>query len=432
MSALTPLVFFLASTAAAATASDIATLAAPVDAKVIAWRRDFHQHPELGHQESRTASLVAAHLKALGLDVRTGIAGTGVSAVLKGAKSGSRIALRADMDALPVTEAVDLPFSSRVTTTYRGQPVGVMHACGHDAHVAILMGVAEALVSMKQKLAGDVMFVFQPAEEGPPEVGQMFGAAKMLEDGVFADFTPVAVIGLHVWSALPVGKLGTRSGPLLASADEWTLTVRGRQTHGSRPWAGVDPITVTAQILLGTQAIIARQIDITASPVVLTAGVIRGGVRFNIIPDLVELTGTLRSFDMAVREDVIARFRRTAEHFAAASEASAELVVANNAPVTKNDPELYPRLHPALIDSVGAENVVEMPLSTIAEDFSQFANRVPGFYFFVGATPTDRDLATAPANHSPHFFLDEKALAIGTRAMLAVTLRALEKESAPP
>ncbi len=424
MRALTPLLFFLAFTAASATAPDIATLATPVDAKVVAWRRDFHQHPELGHQEFRTAALVAAHLKALGLDVRTGIAGTGVSALLKGAKPGSRIALRADMDALPVTEAVDVPFASTATTTYRGQPVGVMHACGHDAHVAILMGVAEALVSMKHELAGEVMFVFQPAEEGPPEVGQVFGAAKMLEDGVFADFIPEAVIGLHVWSSLPVGKLGTRSGPLLASADEWTLTVRGRQTHGSRPWAGVDPITVTAQILLGTQAIIARQIDITASPVVLTAGVIRGGVRFNIIPDEVELTGTLRSFDMAVREDVIARFRRTAQHFAAASEASAELVVANNAPVTKNDPTLYPRLHPALIDSAGAENVVEMPLSTIAEDFSQFANRVPGFYFFVGATPTDRDLATAPANHSPQFFLDEQALAIGTRAMLAVALRA--------
>jgi amidohydrolase len=399
-------------------------LAAPLDAKVVAWRRDLHQHPELGHRETRTAARVAEHLGRLGLEVRTGIAGTGVTGLLKGGKPGPRLALRADMDALPVTEEVDLPFASRATTTYRGQPVGVMHACGHDAHVAILMGVAEALAAMRAELPGEVMFVFQPAEEGPPEVGQVFGAAKMLEEGVFASFAPDAIAALHVWSALPVGKLGTRSGPMLASADEWTLTVTGRQTHGSRPWAGVDPITTTAQILLGTQSIIARQVDITASPVVLTAGLIRGGVRFNIIPDTVELTGTLRSFDMAVREDVIARFRRTAEHFALASGAKAELVVANNAPVTKNDPVLYPRLRPALVETVGEDNVVEMPLSTVAEDYAQFANQVPGFYFFVGVTPADRDLATAPANHSPQFFLDEQALAIGTRAMLAVALRA--------
>jgi amidohydrolase len=415
-------IFALATILPAAASEPTATL----DAKVVAWRRDLHQHPELGHKETRTAALVAEHLDRLGLQVRTGIAGTGVTGVLRGAKPGRRIALRADMDALPVTEAVDLPFASKVTTTYRGQPVGVMHACGHDAHVAILMGVAEALAAQRETLAGEVMFVFQPAEEGPPEVGQVFGAAKMLEDGVFADFKPDAVLALHVWSALPTGTLGTRSGPLMASADEWTLTVTGRQTHGSKPWAGVDPISVTAQILLGTHGIVARQVDVTASPVVLTAGVIRGGVRFNIIPDTVELTGTLRSFDMAVRDDVIARFRRTAQHFAEASDARAELVVANNAPVTKNDAALFERLRPALEASAGSGNVVEMPLSTVAEDFSQFANRVPGFYFFVGSTPAGTDPAQAPANHSPQFFLDEASLAVGTRAMLAVAQRALQ------
>jgi amidohydrolase len=397
-----------------------------IDARVLAWRRDLHQHPELGTKETRTAALAAAHLRELGMEVRTGIGGTGVVAILRGAEPGPRIALRADMDALPVTEAVDLPFASKVRDTYRGEPVGVMHACGHDAHVAILMGVAQALASMRETLAGEVMFVFQPAEEGPPVVGQIVGAKLMLDEGVFDAFTPTAVIGLHVWASLHAGDVGVRSGSVLASADEWTITVRGRQTHGSRPWAGVDPIVVSAQILLGAQNIIARQVDITDSPVVLTAGMIKGGVRFNIIPDEAQMTGTLRTFDEPVREDVIARLRSTAEHFAAASGASAELVVANNAPATHNDPALYRRLMPALQQSLGAEHVIEVPRYTIAEDFSQFANRVPGFYFFVGSTPRGRDLASAPANHSPQFFLDEEALRVGVRSMLAVATRALE------
>jgi amidohydrolase len=410
-------------------AIDVDAAISPLDAKVQAWRRDLHQHPELGNLETRTAGVVAAHLRALGLEVKTGIGITGVVGLLRGAKPGPRIALRADMDALPVTEAVDLPFASTVKSTYRGEPVGVMHACGHDAHVAILMGVAEALAGMRASLSGEVMFIFQPAEEGPPEVGQVVGARLMLDEGVFDSFEPSAVLGLHVWSALHVGDVGVRSGSILASADEWTLTVRGRQTHGSRPWAGVDPIVVSAQILLGAQNIVARQIDITASPVVLTVGMIKGGVRYNIIPEQAQMIGTLRSFDPPVREDVIARLRSTAEHFAAASGATAELVVANNAPATLNDPALYRRLLPALETAVGNEHVIEVPRYTVAEDFSQFANRVPGFYFFVGATPRDRDLATAPANHSPHFLLDEEALRVGARALLAVALRALDADS---
>jgi amidohydrolase len=412
-------------------AQDLETLAAPLDAKVQAWRRDIHRHPELGNQETRTAALAAAHLEALGMDVRTGVGITGVVGILRGARPGPRIAIRADMDALPVTEAVDVPFASKVKSSYRGEPVGVMHACGHDAHVAILMGVAEILAGMRDELAGEVMFIFQPAEEGPPVVGQTVGAKLMLDEGVFADFEPVAVLGLHVWSALHAGDVGVRSGAILASADEWTITVRGRQTHGSRPWAGVDPLVVAAQILLGAQNIVARQVDINASPVVLTAGMIKGGVRFNIIPDEAQMTGTLRTFDEAVREDVVARLRRTAEHFAAASGASAELVVANNAPSTHNDPELHRKLRPALAAAVGEARVVEVPRYTVAEDFSQFANRVPGFYFFVGSTPRDVDLATAPANHSPQFFLDEEALRVGTRAMLGVALRALDGSEAP-
>ena len=390
--------------------------------KLVQWRRDLHQHPELGEQEMRTAKLVADHLRALGLTVRTGVGKTGVVAVLKGAKPGPRIALRADMDALPVTEQTGLPFASKVKAEYRGQPVGVMHACGHDAHVAILMGVAQALVAAKDALAGEVMFVFQPAEEGPPVAGEVFGAALMLQEGVFKDFTPDAVFGLHVWAGLPVGSVGYRSGPLMAAADEWSLTVRGKQTHGSRPWDGVDPITLGAQILLGTQSMIARQVNIATSPVVLTAGQFQAGVRFNIIPDEAKLVGTLRTFDPAVREDVIARFRRIATDYAHASEGTAELQVANNAPATINQPALTQRVRPSLEKAVGAANVVEMPLVTVAEDFSQFANTVPGFYFFVGSTSKGIDPATAPINHSPQFLLDEQALETGSKAMLQVAL----------
>ena len=400
----------------------VATAAAALQDKVVAWRRDLHRHPELGNHETRTAQLVADHLRALGMAPRTGIGGTGVAAVLKGGKPGPRIALRADMDALPVTEQTGLPFASTVKGEYRGQPVGVMHACGHDMHVAILMGVAEALAKLRDDLPGEVMFVFQPAEEGPPVAGEVAGAKRMLDEGVFDDFRPDAVLGLHVWSRLNAGQLGVRAGPFMASADEWTLKITGKQTHGSQPWAGVDPITVAAQVLLGAQAIIARQVDITATPVVLTAGQLQSGTRFNIIPDEATMVGTLRTFDMAVREDVIARLRNTAEHFAAASGATAALQVANNAPVTRNDPALTARLRPSLERAAGAGHVVEVPLYTIAEDFSQFANVVPGFYFFVGTTPSGTDPADAPINHSPLYAPDESALDVGLRAMLQATL----------
>ena len=408
--------------ALAQSAPDIDAAARDVQASVVEWRRDLHQHPELGNHEVRTAQVVADHLRALGLEPRTGIGPTGVVAVLKGSRPGPRIALRADMDALPVTEATGLPFASTVKSEYRGQPVGVMHACGHDMHVAILMGVAEALVAMRDELPGEVMFVFQPAEEGPPVAGEVAGAKRMLDEGIWNDFKPDAVLGLHVWSRLHAGQLGVRAGPFMASADEWTLTIRGRQTHGSQPWAGVDPITVAAQVLLGAQSIIARQVDITAHPVVLTAGQIQAGTRFNIIPDEATMVGTLRTFDPDVREDVIERFRATAEHFAAASGATATLEVAGNAPSTSNDPALLQRLRPSLEKAAGANNLVEVPRYTIAEDFSQFANVVPGLYFFVGTTPRGQPLESAPMNHSPHYAPDESALDLGVRAMLQATV----------
>ena len=409
-------------TAAQAQTSVAADALQRLQPKIVQWRRDIHQHPELGTHEVRTAKLVADQLRALGLQPKTGIAQTGVTAILKGGKPGPRIAIRADMDALPVTEQTGLPFASKVTSEYRGQPVGVMHACGHDAHVAMLLGVASALVAMKDQLPGEVMFVFQPAEEGPPNAGEEFGAALMLKQGIFADFKPQAMFGLHVWAGLPVGKIGYRSGAVMASADEWTLTVHGKQTHGSRPWDGVDPITLGAQILLGTQSIIARQVNIAATPVVLTAGQFQSGVRFNIIPDEAKLVGTLRTFDPAVREDVIARFRRTAEDFAHAGGGSAELQVVNNAPATINDAALASRMRPSLDTAAGADNVMEMPLVTVAEDFSQYTKEAPGFFFFVGSTSAGIDPASAPINHSPQFVLDEQALQVGSKAMLQIAL----------
>ena len=417
--------------AAHAQAQDAAALQAlqALQPKMVEWRRDMHQHPELGTHEVRTAKLVADQLRALGLEPRTGIASTGVTAILKGGKPGPRIAIRADMDALPVTEQTGLPFASKIVGTYRGQPVGVMHACGHDAHVAMLLGVASALAAVKDELPGEVMFVFQPAEEGPPEAGQDFGAALMLKQGIFSEFKPQAVFGLHVWAGLPVGKVGTRGGALMASADEWTLTVRGKQTHGSRPWDGVDPITIGAQILLGTQSIIARQVNIAATPVVLTAGQFQSGVRFNIIPDEAKLVGTLRTFDPAVREDVIARFRRTAEDFAHAGGGSAELQVVNNAPATINDAALAQRGRVSLERALGADNVLEMPLVTVAEDFSQYSTVAPTLFFFVGSTAADIDPAKAPINHSPQFLLDEQSLQVGSRAMLQVALDYLGQDA---
>lgn len=409
-------------------AADITALAMPVDAKVLAWRRDIHQHPELGNRETRTAKLVADHLRKLGLQPKTGIAHTGVTALLKGGKPGPRIALRADMDALPVTERNALPFASKVTTDYRGEQVGVMHACGHDAHTAILMGVAQALVAMRDELPGEVLFVFQPAEEGPPE-GEEGGAPLMLKQGVFRDFKPDAVFGLHVFSSLNAGQIGVRAGPTMAASDRFEITVKGRQTHGSRPWGGVDPIVATAEIIGNAQTIVSRQMDISKQPVVVTFGAIKGGVRHNIIPDQVQTIGTIRTFDEGMRQDVFARLKNVAEHVAAAHGATIDAKIpleAEGNPVTVNHPALAERMRPSLEKAAGAGNVIDMPLVMGAEDFSYYAREVPGLFFFVGATPKGQDALKAPSNHSPEFFLDESALGLGTRAMLQVALDYLE------
>lgn len=391
--------------------------------KVLAWRRDIHQNPELGNREVRTAKLVADHLRALGLDVKTGIATTGVVAVLKGGKPGPRIAIRADMDALPVTERHALPFASKVTSTFRGETVGVMHACGHDAHTATLMGVAEAMVAMKADLPGEVLFVFQPAEEGPPD-GEEGGAEEMLKQGLFRDFKPEAVFGLHVFSTLNAGQIGYRAGPAMAASDRFNIVIKGRQTHGSRPWGGVDPIVAAADVIGTAQTIVSRRQNIAMQPVVVTFGAIKGGIRYNIIPDQVEMIGTIRTFDEGMRQAVFKDLQNVAEHVAAAHGATAIAQVPDTKgnPVTVNDPALTARLLPSLERAAGKENVVEMGLNMGAEDFSFYAREVPGFFFFVGATPKGQDAGKAPSNHSPEFFLDESALDVGLRAMLQVTL----------
>ncbi|KPM78646.1 amidohydrolase [Pseudoalteromonas sp. UCD-33C] len=386
-----------------------------VSEKVIKWRRHLHQYPELSNREFETAKYVAKHLRSLGLEVQTGVAHTGVVAKLKGGKKGPLIALRADMDALPVKEQVDLPFASTQKTEYKGNTVGVMHACGHDNHVAILMAAAESLVKIKDQLAGDILFVFQPAEEGAPD-GEEGGAELMLKEGLFKE-KPEAVFGLHVTSSLNTGQIGFREGPLMASADKFTITVKGRQTHGSRPWNGVDPIVASSQIIMATQTIASRQVDVTKAPSVVSFGAINGGVRNNIIPDQVEMVGTIRTFDQEMRADIKKRLAKTAEMVAESGGAEAHVHIDHGYPVTVNDIELTKKMTPTLAGVVGKENLITTPLITGAEDFSYYALETPGMFFFLGVTPKGQDAVTAPSNHSPHFFADEKALQLGVNAM---------------
>ena len=417
-------------TPALADTSNIDAAAKAVEPHVIEWRRHLHANPELSNREVKTAEFIARRLKAMGLEVKTGIGLTGVAALIKGGKPGRTIALRADMDALPVTEQVDVPFKSTVTTDFRGEKVGVMHACGHDGHVAILLGVAEALVKMKDTLPGQVLLVFQPAEEGPPE-GEKGGAKLMLDQGLFNIAKPDAMIGLHVMASLNTGVIGYKPGPMMAGSDMFSIKVTGTQTHGSRPWAGIDPIVASGQIITGLQTIVSRQIDITQVPAVLTVGAIKGGIRFNIIPDSVEMIGTIRTFDRDMRTDIINRMRTTASKIAEASGAKAELTMNPNIviPPVINDAGLTQRAVPIFEQLVGKDKVQLIGLQTVAEDFSFFAAQaqVPSLFFWVGITPPDKDPKTAPFNHSPQFYLDESGLITGIRAMLAVTTDLLTK-----
>ena len=394
--------------------------AAAVMPQVVAWRRDIHQHPELGNRETRTSALVAAQLKSLGIEVRTGIAYTGVVGVLKGGKPGPVVALRADMDALPVVEMVDLPFKSTVKTQYNGQEVGVMHACGHDNHVAILLGVATVLAGMRAELPGTVLFVFQPAEEGPP-AGEEGGAALMLKQGAFNGPVPDAVFGLHVWPNA-VGSIDTRPGPLMASASGLSIVVHGKQTHGAQPWRGVDPIVVASQIVIGLQTIESRQLDLRRGTAVITIGAINGGNRGNIIPDSVVMIGTVRTFVPGMQEDIADRIKRTAESIAQSAGATATVTVERGYDPTINDAQLVAQMAPTLRRVAGTKVNVDMTPVTPSEDFSAFAEKAPGMFFFLGIVPDGQDPTTAAPNHSPYFFADEKALPVGVRAMASLAV----------
>ena len=408
-------------------APEIDRLSKEVEPRVIAWRRDIHQHPELSNREFRTAKLVADHLRQLGMEVKTEVAHTGVVGVLRGTRSDRVVALRADMDALPVTEAVEVPFASKVKTTYQGQEVGVMHACGHDAHTAILMGAAEVLSKVSDRLPGTVKFIFQPAEEGPPE-GEEGGAGLAIREGVLDDPRPDAIFGLHVMPALAAGSIGCRPGPLLASSDGLAIIVRGRQTHGAAPWGGVDPIVVASQIILGLQTIVSRQINLTEAPAVITIGIIRGGVRENIIPDEVELRGTIRTLDPEARKAIHERIDNTAQRIAESAGATAEVQIRLGNPVTVNDRELTERAVSVLERTFGKDNVLTVPPLTVAEDFSRYQEKIPGMFFLLGVTPRDADPATVAPIHSPDFFVDESALVVGVRSMSHLVLGCLSRD----
>ncbi|WP_116124418.1 amidohydrolase [Lewinella sp. IMCC34183] len=399
----------------------VATEATNLDARVIEWRRHLHQYPELSNRETETAAYVADHLRGLGLEVETGVAHTGVIGILKGGRPGKTIALRADMDALPVTERVDLPFASKAVGEYRGEEVGVMHACGHDTHVAMLMGAAEVLSQRREELAGTVIFIFQPAEEGAPE-GEEGGAGLMVKEGVLKKHGVDAAFGIHINSETPVGQINYRPGGLMAASNSFSIRVKGKQAHGSTPWLGVDPITSAAQIVTGLQLIVARQTPLTKEAAVISVGKIEGGVRSNIIPEEVTLIGTIRTLDEEMKQEIFRRIEQTATHIAESSGATAEVTIDAGYPVTYNDPGMTERMLPTLQATVGAENVNLVDAITGAEDFSFFALEVPSLFVFLGGMSPDMDPAQAPGHHTPDFFIDERGLKHGVQLYTNVAL----------
>lgn len=399
-------------------ASLISAAADKIEAKVIAWRHDIHEHPELGNREVRTAALIAKHLQSLGIEVKTGVGVTGVVGILKGDKAGPVVALRADMDALPVEEKNDLPFASKVKTMYNGKETAVMHACGHDAHVAILMGVAEILSGMKKDLKGSVKFIFQPAEESAP-FGEEGGAELMIKEGVLENPKVDVIFGLHMQSATEVGKINYRPGGAMAAVGTVKITVNGKPSHGAQPWLAVDPIVVSAQIINNLQTIVSRNVNITQNPVVVTIGSIHGGNRDNIISESVEMLGTVRTFTEDDKKLVYDRIRQIAEKTAESAGATADVILPyeHYYPVTFNDEKLTAEMLPTLQKSVGKENVNLVPPITGAEDFSFFQQKVPGLYFFIGGMTKGKDPKTAGPHHTPQFLIDDSAFKTGLNAL---------------
>lgn len=401
--------------------SRIEAAAKEIEQRMIDWRRDFHQFPELSNREFRTAEKVAAHLQSLGLEVQTGIAHTGVVGLLRTGKPGPVIALRADMDALPVTERNTLPFASKERTVFNGQETGVMHACGHDTHVAILMATAEILSRHRNELRGTIKFIFQPAEEGPP-AGEEGGAYLMVKEGVLQNPDVDVIFGLHIQSISPLGRITYRPAGLLAASDWFSIKVKGRQSHGSAPWMGIDPIVVSAQIIMGLQTIVSRQTELTKEAAVITVGRIQSGIRENIIPEEAFMAGTIRTLDEGMQQQIHEKIKLTAEKIAESAGATAEVVIEKKTPVTFNDPQLTEKMVASLRKAAGSENVIRINAVTGAEDFAFYQQKVPGFFFFVGARPPDMDPEKVPAHHTPDFMIDERGMLTGLKAMLQVTL----------
>ncbi len=397
-----------------------------IEQKVIEWRRDIHEHPELGNREFRTAEKVATHLRSLGMEVKTGVAHTGVVGLLKGGKPGPVVALRADMDALPITERTDVPFKSLVTTEFNGQSTGVMHACGHDAHVAILMGVAEVLAANKNELKGTVKFIFQPAEEGTP-TGEDSGAKLMVKEGVLDSPRVDAIFGLHMSANTEVGTLIYRSGALMAASDNYSIKIKGKGSHGAYPWGGVDPMVTAAQVLIGLQTIVSRNVNLVKAPAVVTVGAIQGGNRVNIIPEEATLIGTIRTFSPETQQFVHHRIQEIATHIAQSAGATAEVSIQNQCPVTYNDPALTDQMLPVLETLAGKEKVKSNLLDTGAEDFSFFQEQVPGLYFYLGAMTKGKKREEVAGHHTADFYLDESGFLLGVKALSHLTVNYMEQ-----
>lgn len=409
------------------TIEKINTAADRIEAKSISWRRDIHQNPELGNNEVRTAKLIADHLRSLGIEVKEKVGKTGVVGILKGAKPGKCIALRADMDALPIIEKVDVPFASKVKSTYNGQHVGVMHACGHDTHVAILMSVAEILSGMKNDINGTVKFIFQPAEEGPPE-GEEGGAPLMIKEGVMENPKVEAIFGLHIESDIEIGKIEYKPGAFMASSVWFVIKVNGKGSHGAQPWKGIDPIVVSAQIINGLQTIISRQSELTKAPVVITVAKIEGGVRNNIIPESCTLNGTIRTLDKDMQKDIDEKLKRTAINIAEASGATAEVSLNTKTLVTYNDPDLVKRTVPSLQQAAGNDNVKEREWVTGAEDFSYYGEKAPAFFFYLGGMSKGNDPRKAPPHHTADFLVDDSGMKTGIKAFCNIVFDYLNRQ----
>lgn len=405
---------------------ETAVQAQEIEDKVIAWRRHLHEHPELSNREFKTAAYVEEHLRSLGMEVRTGIAHTGVIGILKGEQAGGVIALRADMDALPVRELADLPFASKVKTQYRGTEVDVMHACGHDTHVAMLMGAAELLSKRKSEIKGTIIFLFQPAEEGAPP-GEEGGASMMVKEGALSDYGVEAAFGIHINSQTPIGVVRYKPGGIMAASNRFNITVKGKQAHGSRPWASIDPITAAAQIIQGLQMIVARQVDLTKEAAVITVGKIDGGVRENIIPEEVSMVGTIRTLDEKMKEDIFRRIHQTATHIAESSGAKAIVEIEDGNPVTYNDPALTAQLLPTLQATAGKDKVLLTKAVTGAEDFAFYAREVPSLFVFVGGMKPEMKPEDAPGHHTPEFVLDERGMLLGVQLYVNIALDYLKK-----